>query len=150
MKYFSAIMVTVCKCLDARGCIAYLFIETPIGASLYLSRFRWFDHFRSLAETLLVLLCGKSRRGDFQIRRKSRRNRMRTKLREIKEGMRHRWHVSIPDTGKWLGQIVAGSFAYRAVPTNSAAIGAFRRHVTVLWHRQLCGAVSGRGWSDRG
>src|SRR3954468_9238412 len=85
-----------------------------------------------------VLICGKSRRGDFQIRRKSRRDRMRTKLREIKEGLRLRWHLPIPDTGKWLGQVVAGYFAYHAVPTNSAAIGAFRYHVTVLWHRRLC------------
>jgi RNA-directed DNA polymerase len=85
-----------------------------------------------------VLICGKSRRGDFQIRRKSRRDRMRTKLRDVKEGLRQRRHGSIPETGNWLGQIVAGYFAYHAVPTNSAAIGAFRYHVTVLWYRQLC------------
>ena len=85
-----------------------------------------------------VLICGKSRRGDFQIKRKSRRDRMRAKLREVKEGLRQRWHVPIPETGKWLGQVVAGYFAYHAVPTNSAAIGAFRYHVTVLWHRRLC------------
>ena len=85
-----------------------------------------------------ALICGKSRRGDFQIRRKSRRDRMRAKLREIKEGLRQRWHVPIPETGKWLGQIVAGYFAYHAVPTNYAAIGAFHYHVSVLWHRRLC------------
>jgi len=85
-----------------------------------------------------VLICGKSRRGDFQIRRTSRCDRMRAKLREIKEGLRQRWHLPIPDTGKWLGQIIAGYFAYHAVPTNSAALGAFRHHVTVLWHRRLC------------
>jgi group II intron reverse transcriptase/maturase len=85
-----------------------------------------------------VLICGKSRRGDFQIKRKSRRDRMGAKLREVKEGLRQRWHLPIPDTGKWLGQIVAGYFAYHAVPTNSAAIGAFPYHVTVLWHRRLC------------
>jgi RNA-directed DNA polymerase len=84
-----------------------------------------------------VLICGKSRRGDFQIRRKSRRDRMRAKLQEIKQGLRQRWHLPIPETGKWLGQIVAGYFAYHAVPTNSAAIGAFHYHVTVLWHRGL-------------
>ena len=43
-----------------------------------------------------VLICGKSRRGDFQIRRKSRRDRMRAKLREIKEGLRQRWHRANP------------------------------------------------------
>src|SRR3954447_8583879 len=84
-----------------------------------------------------VLICGKSRRGEFQIRRKSRRDRMRAKLRKIKEELRQRWHVPIPETGKWLGQIVTGYFAYHAVPTNSAAIGAFHYHVSVLWHRGL-------------
>src|ERR1700736_1035600 len=53
-----------------------------------------------------VLICGKSRRGDFQIKRKSRRDRMRAKLREVKEGLRQRRHGSIPETGNWLGQIV--------------------------------------------
>jgi RNA-directed DNA polymerase len=85
-----------------------------------------------------VLISGKSRRGDFQIRRKSRRDRMRTKLREIKEALRQRMHRPIPETGKWLAQIVAGYFAYHAVPTNGAAIAAFRYHVVILWYRQLC------------
>ena len=97
---------------------------------------------RSKPETFkflgFVLICGKSRRGGFQIWRKSRRDRMRGKLREIKEGLRHRMHRPIPETGKWLAQIVAGYFAYHAVPTNSPALSAFRYHVLVLWHRQLC------------
>src|SRR6266478_2078561 len=84
-----------------------------------------------------VLICGKSRRGDFQIQRKSRRDRTRAKLQEIKEGLRRQMHQPIPETGKWLGQIVAGYFAYHAVPTNSAAISAFRYHVIILWHRRL-------------
>jgi group II intron reverse transcriptase/maturase len=85
-----------------------------------------------------VLICGKSRRGDFQIRRKSRADRMSAKLREIKEGLRQRRHVPLPELGQWLAQIVAGYFAYHAVPTNSPALSAFRYHVVVLWHRQLC------------
>jgi RNA-directed DNA polymerase len=28
-------------------------------------------------------------------------------------------HVPIPEVGRWLAQIVAGYFAYHAVPTNS-------------------------------
>ena len=97
---------------------------------------------RSKPETFtflgFVLICDKSRRGDFRIRRKSRRDRMRAKLREIKEALRQRMHRPIPETGKWLGQIVAGYFAYHAVPTNSPALSAFRYHVLVLWHRRLC------------
>lgn len=84
-----------------------------------------------------VFICGKSRRGDFQIRRKSRRDRMRTKLREVKEALRQRRHRPIPETGKWLAQVVAGYFAYHAVPTNSPALAAFRYHVLVLWYRQI-------------
>ena len=40
--------------------------------------------------------------------------------------------------GKWLAQVVAGYFAYHAVPTNGLALAAFRYHVAILWHRQLC------------
>jgi RNA-directed DNA polymerase len=85
-----------------------------------------------------VLICAKSRRGDFQIRRTSRGDRMGAKLREIKEELRQRMHVPIPDVGRWLAQVVAGYFAYHAVPTNSPTLHSFRYHVVVLWHRQLC------------
>jgi RNA-directed DNA polymerase len=69
---------------------------------------------RSKPETFkflgFVLICDKSRRGDFRIRRKSRRDRMCAKLREIKEELRHRMHRPIPETGKWLAQIVRRLF----------------------------------------
>ena len=84
-----------------------------------------------------VLICGKSRRGTFLVRRKSRRDRMRAKLRGIKEELRRRMHRPIPETGRWLAQVVAGYFAYHAVPTNGAAIKAFRYRSVVLWYRQL-------------
>src|SRR6266702_362696 len=84
-----------------------------------------------------VLICGKSRRGGFLVKRKSRRDRMRARLQAIKEELRQRMHQPIPATGKWLTQVVSGFFAYHAVPTNGAAIGAFRYHVTILWHRSL-------------
>ena len=85
-----------------------------------------------------VFICAKSRKGTFQLRRKSRGDRMRTKLLEIKEALRERRHVPIPEVGKWLAQVVRGYFAYHAVPTNSPALEAFRYHVVISWHRQLC------------
>src|ERR1019366_5860323 len=85
-----------------------------------------------------VLICDKSRRGDFRIRRKSRRDRMRTKLREIEEALQRRTNRPIPETGKWLAQVVAGYFAYHAVPTNSLALAAFHYHVKQPSDRQLC------------
>jgi RNA-directed DNA polymerase len=84
-----------------------------------------------------IFICGKSRRGAFQLQRKTRGDRMRTKLRDIKEQLRKRMHVPIPEQGKWLRQVVRGYFAYHAVPTNSRALGAFRYHVTDLWRRTL-------------
>ena len=63
---------------------------------------------------------------------------MRATLRAIKEELQRRRHQPIPETGKWLAQVVSGYFGYHSVPTNGAAMSAFRYHVTVLWHRQLC------------
>ncbi len=59
------------------------------------------------------------------------------KLREIEEELRRRRHRPIPETGVWLAQVVAGYFAYHAVPTNIRSITAFRYHVVILWYRQL-------------
>jgi hypothetical protein len=84
-----------------------------------------------------TFICGKSRRGAFQLQRKTRRDRMRAKLREIKEQLRKRRHEPIPEQGRWLKQVVTGFFAYHAVPTNSRALSAFRHHVTGLWLRAL-------------
>jgi RNA-directed DNA polymerase len=80
---------------------------------------------------------GRSRRGTFQLQRHTRRDRMRTRLREIKEELRRRMHQPIPEQGKWLRQVVKGYFAYHAVPTNERKMGAFRHYVTKLWLRTL-------------
>jgi RNA-directed DNA polymerase len=82
-------------------------------------------------------ICGRSRRGGFQLKRKSRRDRMRAKLRAVKEELRRRMHEKVDEQGRWLGQVVRGFFAYHAVPTNLRALEAFRHHVSTLWHRTL-------------
>jgi RNA-directed DNA polymerase len=84
-----------------------------------------------------LFICGKSRRGKFLVHRKSRRDRMRTKLQEVKKELRKRMHQPIPEHGRWLGQVVRGYFAYHAVPTNGSRLGAFRYFVTKLWLRTL-------------
>jgi RNA-directed DNA polymerase len=92
-------------------------------------------------ETFMFLgftfICGKSRRGAFQLKRKTRRDRMRAKLLDIKEELRRRMHHPIPEQGKWLRQIIHGHLAYFAVPTNSRAVRAFRHKVADLWRRTL-------------
>jgi len=84
-----------------------------------------------------TLICGKTRKGHFQIVRKTRRDRMRATLRRVKDELRRRMHQPIPAQGRWLRQVMRGFFAYHAVPTNSRALMAFRHHITVLWKRTL-------------
>jgi Group II intron, maturase-specific domain len=84
-----------------------------------------------------IFICGRSRRGAFKLQRKTRGDRMRARLRQIKEALRKRMHEPIPVQGQWLRQVVRGYFAYHAVATNSRALVAFRHHVTDLWRRTL-------------
>jgi RNA-directed DNA polymerase len=82
-------------------------------------------------------ICGRSSRGIFQLKRQTRRDRMRARLRAIKEELQRRMHEPIPLQGKWLGQVVRGYFAYHAVPTNCKALSTFRHYVMDLWRRAL-------------
>src|SRR3954449_5475514 len=84
-----------------------------------------------------TFICGKSRQGKFLLCRKTRRDRMRAKRREIKDELRRRLHQPIPEQGQWLRRVVSGFFNYHAVPTNGRALVAFRSHVETLWHRSL-------------
>jgi RNA-directed DNA polymerase len=84
-----------------------------------------------------TFICGKTRAGKFQIKRKTRRDRMRAKLKMVQEEMRRRMHRPIPDQGKWLYYVVSGYFNYHAVPTNSRALVAFRTEIARRWRRVL-------------
>src|SRR5215469_7647389 len=84
-----------------------------------------------------TFICGKTRTGQFQIKRKTRADRMRAKLREIRAVLRRSMHLPIPAQGKWLGSVVRGYFNYHAVPTNGRALHVFRHYVIDLWRRTL-------------
>lgn len=84
-----------------------------------------------------TFICGKSRSGRFLLLRRTRRDRMRAKLKAVKEELRRRMHWPIPEQGQWLKQVVTGFFNYHAVPTNSRALGAFRHRVIIAWLRTL-------------
>jgi hypothetical protein len=64
-----------------------------------------------------TFICGRSRRGGFLIHRKTRRDRMRAKLQEIKQELRQRMHQPIREQGKWLKQ--GGKFFGRSTPISS-------------------------------
>jgi RNA-directed DNA polymerase len=97
-------------------------------------------------------LCAHSRKGRFQLRRQSRRDRMRAKLREIKRALQLRRHEDVDAQGRWLGQIVAGWLNYHAVPTNLRSLTTFRHAVIRMWRHSLrrrsqCDATR---WRDMG
>jgi group II intron reverse transcriptase/maturase len=84
-----------------------------------------------------VFVCGNSRSGKFLLKRKTRRDRMRAKLKEIKEELGKRMHRPIPEQGTWLKQVVTGFYTYHAVPTNARALWSFRAEVTRRWRQSL-------------
>jgi RNA-directed DNA polymerase len=84
-----------------------------------------------------VFACGTSRRGKFLLKRKTRCDRVRVKLKEIKEELRKRMHQPIPEQGAWLKQVVTGFYNYHAVPTNAHALWSFRDEVTRRWQQTL-------------
>jgi RNA-directed DNA polymerase len=85
----------------------------------------------------LTHICGRTRNGRFCLRRKTRRDRLRAKLREVKQTLRRRLHAAIDEQGAWLRQVVRGYFACHAVPNNIQALAAFRRGIKWLWRRSL-------------
>lgn len=84
-----------------------------------------------------VLICGRSLKGDFLVHRKTRRDRMQATLKRIKEELRLRWHLPIPEQGRWLKQVVTGFYAYHAVPTNGRTLSVFRTYIARIWKRAL-------------
>jgi hypothetical protein len=66
------------------------------------------------------MICGKSRRGRLLLKRKTRSDRMRAKLQEIKEAVLRQRHQPVPIQGEWLRKVVTGFFAYHAVPDQRA------------------------------
>jgi group II intron reverse transcriptase/maturase len=81
--------------------------------------------------------CGRSQAGKFVLLRRTVKKRLRAKLKTVKQQLRRRMHASIPEQGAWLRSVVVGYFNYHAVPTNYAALAAFRRQVARLWLQTL-------------
>ena len=84
-----------------------------------------------------VFICGRTRRGSFQLQRRTRADRMRTRLHEIKQALSQHTHSPLPEQGRWLRQVLTGYFAYHAVPTNLRSLAAFRFCVARIWRRTL-------------
>jgi RNA-directed DNA polymerase len=78
---------------------------------------------------------------------------MRVRLRMIGEALRRRMHDEVATTGRWLGCVVRGWFAYFAVPGSMRWLAAFRHWVVQIWlavlrrrsqkHRMTWGRIAG-------
>ena len=82
-------------------------------------------------------ISGKSRNGNFALKRKTIAKRMVAKLKEIKQQLRQRMHDPVKQTGQWLRSVVQGYFNYYAVPGNLDSLNAFREKVSRLWRGTL-------------
>ena len=82
-------------------------------------------------------VCGKSGGGHFWPLRSTMTKRLRAKLHEVKDQLRRRRHLPIPEQGRWLRSVVRGHMAYYAVPGNIRALNNFRFQVGWYWYRAL-------------
>ena len=82
-------------------------------------------------------VCGRSRRGKFQLLRLTSRRRLQRKLGEVKTELRRRLHRPVPEVGRWLGSVIQGHINYYGVPLNYAALSSFRHQVIRRWRRAL-------------
>ena len=86
----------------------------------------------------LTHICGRGRNGRFTVLRRTMRERMRAKLREVKAELRVRLHEPIEEVGKWLRSVVSGHQRYYGVAGNYRALSRFRYLIGRLWWRGLC------------
>jgi hypothetical protein len=71
------------------------------------------------------------------VKRQTIKKRMRSKLQDVRQELRKRWHERVAATGEWLRSVVQGYFNYHAVPGNFAALQVFRREVVRAWLKTL-------------
>jgi hypothetical protein len=81
--------------------------------------------------------CDQTRQGRFTVLRRTMADRMRAKLKGLKEELRRRLHEPIRKVGSWLGSVLRGHFRYYGVPRNYKALSNFRDAVRRLWRRAL-------------
>lgn len=100
------------------------------------------ETFRFLGFTFI---CGRKRGGGFQLQRRTRGDRMRSRLQEIKAELRRHMHSPLAEQGRWLNQVLRGYYAYHAVPTNLRSLAQFRFRVAATWR----GVLSRRSQKSR-
>ncbi len=82
-------------------------------------------------------ICGKSKKGNFRVKRHTIAKRMRAKLKELKEELSKRMHWKIREVGKWLKRVLTGHYNYYGVHYNWVKIKSFRYELVRLWFKTL-------------
>lgn len=81
--------------------------------------------------------CGWTRNGKFNVKRRTIRERVRSKLREVKTELTRRMHGPVIEMARWLRSVLEGHFRYFGVPGNQQAMSRLRYEVVRLWRRCL-------------
>jgi group II intron reverse transcriptase/maturase len=82
-------------------------------------------------------ICGKTRKGDFTIRRISASKKLRNKLRELKQSLGRKRHMELAQVGSWLSSVYRGWLNYHAIPGNYDCLRQFRTAIQHTWLRLL-------------
>jgi len=78
--------------------------------------------------------CAKTRRGRFMVLRKTQRQRMTRKLKELRQAMWWRMHHPVREQHAWLSAVLRGHYAYYGITGNSRSLSAFANQVYRAWH----------------
>lgn len=82
-------------------------------------------------------ICGRSRSGRFQLRRKTISKRVTRKLKEIKDKLRRMRSKPVQKQGALLRAVLQGYFNYHAVPLNLRVLRRMRLNTVRLWCKSL-------------
>ena len=82
-------------------------------------------------------VCGTTRKGRFWIRRITDKKRMSAKLAQLRNELKRRRHLPVPEQGRWLASVITGHMNYYAVPGNGKALHTFRYQAIRHWRTGL-------------
>jgi len=89
--------------------------------------------------------CGKTRDGRFVLKRKTRADRMRRKLKALRQQLRRRMHDTVSSQHQWLCSVLRGHYNYFGVSHNFRSMYGFYHAVRHMWKA----ALSRRGQKKR-
>lgn len=81
--------------------------------------------------------CGKTRNGRFVLKRKTRPDRLRRKIREVRQQLRRRMHEPVRKQHRWLCSVLTGHYNYFGVSHNYRCIDNFYYAILLIWKKTL-------------